>query len=125
MKSIFTHLSSKFFVSLSLVLSFVYLSGFTTPNTKSSVNSLTGDRILADTSKTKWLSWTSKDSVRIDSINDVIYLYGDAELKSDDMNIKGDYIKYDRRNNIVEGIGSVTAKIKSKDISMYSDKIIF
>ena len=58
-------------------------------------------------------------------MNDIIYLYGDAEIKSDDMNIKAEYIKYDRRNNEVVGIGSATAKIKSKDISMYSDKIIF
>lgn len=110
-----------------------FLSGYSIPNFQKCKTTLKSfyEEIakVSDTSenpKNKWQTWSAVDSMKVDSINDIIYLYGGAKIASDDVLIEAKFIKYDRRNSRGVAIGSATQIIKSKNMTISNmDRIEF
>ncbi|MFC2187210.1 putative LPS assembly protein LptD [Fulvivirgaceae bacterium LMO-SS25] len=81
---------------------------------------ITRQRIVRDTIgdvKTT-IIYNAEDSIRLDVIKNIAYLYGNAEIKYGPIELKADYIELDWANNILyaTGIPDTTGKLQGKPI---------
>lgn len=97
-----------------------------------------------DTSKTKKksgsgldaeLKFNAEDSTIIDKVHNIIYLYGKARVKYQDVEMDADYIRVDQKNHLIFAKGThdprthayigrpITTQAKEKPV--YSDSLLF
>lgn len=75
------------------------------------------DTTKTDTLKTKGglnatVKYAAEDSIRIDELNNIVYLYGRARITYEDAAIDADYIKLDQKNHFAYARGVVNPKTK-------------
>lgn len=92
----------------------------------SSDTSKKGMKTLADTSKKSKqgfqseIKYTSKDSSRADNVNKVLYLWGNARITYDDVELDADYIRVDQKNHLIYASGLPDPRTKK-----YGNRPIF
>ena len=67
----------------------------------------------ADTTKkggsglTDQLTFTDDDSTIVDKVHNILYLYGDARVKYQDIEMDADFIRVDQKNHLIFAMGSI------------------
>lgn len=67
------------------------------------------------------VTYSAKDSMRLDAINEIVYLYGQAEVKYTSISIKGGKIMFDMANDIVIAEGTPDSLGRESQLPVFTE----
>lgn len=68
------------------------------------------------------VKYSAKDSIRFDVTNQKMYLFGNAEVTYEDLNLKAGYIELDMKSNVVYAEGRKDSTGKEIEIPVFTEK---
>ncbi|MCC6691248.1 MAG: LPS-assembly protein LptD, partial [Bacteroidia bacterium] len=76
----------------------------------------------ADSPLKSKVKYTANDSMRFDVINQKMYLFGNAEVTYEDLNLKAGYIELDMKKNLVFAQGAKDSLGKDSELPVFTQK---
>lgn len=101
---------------------FFSVSQTVTPvSTDSTIKVVTVDTLEEDEPLDKKVIYNARDSIRYESKNNKVYLFGDAYVEYGDMNLKSEFIEIDYDKNLVTAFGTTDSTGKKVGTPIFKD----